>query len=39
VLADAAIAAVKQWKFKPAVWQGQPVEMETRVTLNFRLPG
>jgi TonB family protein len=39
VLADAAIAAVKQWKFKPALRLGQPVEMQTRVTLNFRLPG
>jgi len=39
VLADAAIAAVKQWRFKPRVLKGQPVEMQTRVTLNFRLPG
>lgn len=38
-LADAAMAAVKQWKFKPRVEQGQAVEMQTRVTLNFRMPG
>jgi len=38
VLADAAIAAVKQWRFKPRVVKGQAVEMQTRVTLNFRLP-
>jgi TonB family protein len=38
-LADAAIAAVKQWRFKPRILQGQPVEMQTRVTLNFRMPG
>jgi protein TonB len=38
VLADAAIAAVKQWRFKPHTLNGQPVEMQTRVILNFRLP-
>jgi TonB family protein len=38
LLADAAIAAVKQWRFKPRVLKGQPVEMQTRVTLNFRMP-
>ncbi len=37
-LAAAAIAAVKRWRFKPRIVQGQPVEMETRITLNFRLP-
>jgi len=38
LLADAAIAAVKQWRFKPRVLKGQPVEMQTTVTLNFRMP-
>lgn len=38
LLADAAIAAVKQWRFKPHTLDGHPVEMQTRVTLNFRLP-
>ena len=38
-LTDAAVAAVKQWRFKPRVLKGQPVEMQTRVTLNFRMPG
>lgn len=38
VLANAAIAAVKQWRFKPRTLKGQPVEMQTRVTLNFRMP-
>jgi TonB family protein len=38
VLADAAMAAVKQWRFKPRVVKGQPVEMQTKVILNFRLP-
>ncbi len=38
LLADAAIAAVKQWRFKPRMVKGRPVEMQTRVTLNFRMP-
>jgi TonB family protein len=38
ILADAAIAAVKQWRFRPRMVKGQPVGMQTRVTLNFRLP-
>jgi|HubBroStandDraft_6_1064221.scaffolds.fasta_scaffold64986_3 TonB family protein len=38
VLADAAIAAVKQWRFRPKVVNGKPAEIQTRVTLNFRLP-
>jgi TonB family protein len=38
VLANAAIAAVKQWRFKPRIVKGQPVPMQTRVTLNFRVP-
>ncbi len=38
LLADAATAAVKQWRFRPRVQSGKPVEMQTRVTLNFRLP-
>jgi TonB family protein len=38
LLADAAIAAVKQWKFQPREVQGNALEMQTRVTLNFRLP-
>jgi TonB family protein len=39
LLAPSAMAAVKQWKFKPRVVNGRAVEMETTVTLNFRLPG
>lgn len=38
VLANAAIAAVKQWRFKPRQVSGQPAQMQTTVTLNFRLP-
>jgi TonB family protein len=38
LLADAAIAAVNQWQFKPRLVKGQAVAIEARVTLNFRLP-
>jgi TonB family protein len=38
LLANAAMAAVKQWRFKPRLVKGQPVGMQTRVTLNFRMP-
>ena len=38
LLADAAIAAVKQWRFRPHLVKGEPVEMQTTVTLNFKLP-
>ncbi len=36
-LAQASIAAVKQWRFKPRMDQGRAIEMQTRVTLNFKL--
>jgi protein TonB len=38
LLAEAAIAAVKQWRFKPRTVKAEPVEMQTTVTLNFQLP-
>ena len=37
-LAQAASAAVKQWRFKPRRENGQAVRMETTITLDFRLP-
>ena len=37
-LAQAAIDAVKQWRFKPHLVDGRPTPMQTRITLNFRLP-
>jgi len=36
-LAPAAIEAVKQWKYKPYLQQGQPVEVETEIDVNFTL--
>jgi len=38
LLADAAINAVKQWRFRPHTSHGVPAEMQTRITLNFKLP-
>ena len=37
LLAPAAIEAVKQWRYKPFLLNGQPVEVETTVTVNFRV--
>lgn len=38
LLAQASMDAVKQWKFKPRVVNGRPVQMQTQVTFDFRLP-
>jgi TonB family protein len=37
MLAPAAIEAVKQWKYTPYLLNGEPVEVETNVTVNFTL--
>ncbi len=37
-LARASTDAVKQWRFKTHRVNGRPAEMQTQVTLNFRLP-
>ncbi len=37
ILAPAAIEAVKQWKYKPYLLNGEPVEVETTVQVNFTL--
>lgn len=37
LLAAAAMAAVRQWRFRPRLVDGAPAEMQTRITLNFRL--
>jgi TonB family protein len=39
LLAPPAIEAVKQWKYRPYQLNGTPVEVETRVTVNFTLAG
>jgi TonB family protein len=37
-LARAALEAVKQWKYKPYLLNGEPVEIQTQITVNFKLP-
>jgi protein TonB len=39
MLAPAAIEAIKQWKYKPYILNGEPVEVETTITFNFTLAG
>jgi protein TonB len=39
MLAPAAIEAVKQWKYKPYFLNGEPVPVETQITVNFSLSG
>ena len=38
VLAKAATDAVHQWRYKPYYLNGEPVEIETQITINFKLP-
>jgi protein TonB len=37
-LARAAADAVKQWKYKPYLLNGEPVEIQTQVTVKFKMP-
>src|ERR671924_1687073 len=37
MLAPSAIEAVKQWRYKPYFLNGEPVEVETQITVNFTL--
>ena len=38
VLAHAAQEAVRQWKYKPYYLDGEPVQIETQILVNFKLP-
>jgi periplasmic protein TonB len=37
ILANAAVAAVKQWRYQPTRLSGQPVEVETVITVQFQM--
>ena len=37
-LAKSAVEAVRQWKYRPYLLNGEPVEIETQITINFKLP-
>ena len=39
LLVPAALEAVKQWRYRPYVLNGEPVEVETQITVNFILSG
>ena len=39
MLAPSAIDAVKQWRYRPYLLDGQPVEVETTITVTFQLSG
>ena len=39
MLTGSAIEAVKQWKYKPYILNGEPVEVDTQITVNFTLSG
>jgi protein TonB len=39
LLIPAALSAVKQWRYKPTLLNGQPVEVVTQVDVNFTLSG
>lgn len=36
VLAQAALAAVRQWRYKPYYLDGEPVEIKTQITIKFK---
>lgn len=38
VLGRAAMDAVRQWRYKPYYLDGLPVEIDTQITVNFKLP-
>lgn len=39
LLAPAAMEAVKQWRYRPYLLNGEPVEVDTQINVNFTLGG
>jgi protein TonB len=39
MLTQSALEAVRQWKYKPYFLNGEPVEVDTTITVNFTLSG
>ena len=39
MLVTAAVEAVKQWRYRPYLLNGEPIEVETEITVNFTLSG
>jgi protein TonB len=38
ILGDAAVEAVKQWRYKPFQLDGKPVKNEVRINVDFKFP-
>ncbi len=38
ILAQAAVDAVKQWRYHPTLLDGKPIPTETQITINFKAP-
>jgi len=39
LLVTSAVEAVKQWRYRPYLLNGEPIEVETEITVNFILGG
>ncbi len=39
MLIPAAMSAVKQWRYRPYILNGDPIEVDTQITVNFYLSG
>ncbi len=39
LLVKAALEAVSEWRYRPYILNNEPVEVETRITVNFTLGG
>jgi periplasmic protein TonB len=39
LLNQSALDAVKQWRYRPYILNGEPVEVDTQITVNFTLSG
>ena len=39
MLVEAAIEAVRQWRYRPYILNAEPIEVETQITVSFSLTG
>ena len=39
MLVPAAMDAVRQWRYRPYMLNGDPVEVDTQITVNFTMAG
>jgi protein TonB len=38
ILGAAAVTAVKQWKYQPYTLNGEPIQVDTQISVSFKLP-